>query len=159
MKIITVSGSNSGVGKTTFVEKILRQHKNWSALKVTVVKDGPCPRKAPCGVCDGLKTSFSIISKPSIIGQIGKDTQRMKAAGAKKVLWLKAKPSGLKKGLKTALGMFKNTKALVIEGTSVLKHLKPDFKVFIRPGFKIRCTRSAGAKKMKVIADLTAISE
>lgn len=131
MRIITVSGSRSGAGKTSRVEKILKQLKNWSALKVTVVKDGPCPRKTPCGVCEEQIAPFSIISKSSIINQKGKDTQRMKAAGAKKVLWLKAKPSGLQKGLKKALGMLKNNEGVVIEGTSVLKYLKPDLKIFI----------------------------
>lgn len=131
VKIIAVSGSHSGVGKTALAEKILKQLKNWSALKVTVVKNGPCPRKIPCGVCEEQIAPFSIISKSSIINQKGKDTQRMRAAGAKKVLWLKARPSGLEKGLKKALGRFKNTEGVVIEGTSVLKYLKPDLRIFI----------------------------
>jgi molybdopterin-guanine dinucleotide biosynthesis protein len=131
MKIITVSGAHSGIGKTTLVENILKGLKNWSALKITVAKDGPCPRKISCGVCRKQNTAFSIISKIRTIEQKGKDTQRMKVAGAKEVLWLKARPSGLKDGLGRALKRFKDCEGVVIEGTSVLKYLKPDLGIFI----------------------------
>jgi len=131
MRIITISGAHSGIGKTTLAEHLLSRLKNWGALKVTVIKDGPCPRKIPCGVCKSQKMPFSIISSNRIINQKGKDTQRMKDAGAKYVLWLKAKPSGLKDGLKVALKRFNGSKGIVIEGTSVLKYLKPDLGIFI----------------------------
>lgn len=131
MKIITVSGERSGVGKTAVAESLLRRLDGWSALKVTAIKDGPCPKKKPCGVCKKQDTPFSIISAPRIISRKGKDTQRMKAAGARKVLWLKAKPSGLKEGLRRALERFNGSKGVIVEGTSVLKYLKPDMGVFI----------------------------
>jgi molybdopterin-guanine dinucleotide biosynthesis protein len=141
MKIITVSGAYSGIGKTKLVEKILRQFKDWSALKVTVVKNSPCPREIACGVCQEQKTPFSIISNHRIVNQKGKDTQRMKASGAKKVLWLRAKPSGLKKGLEAALKKLKKSPGVVVEGTSVLKYLKPDLGFFIYGKGKIRVTK------------------
>lgn len=131
MKIIAVSGANSAVGKTTLIEKLLNRLKGWSALKVTVVKDGPCPRKIPCGVCGHLESPFSIISRNRIINQKGKDTQRMKSAGASRVLWLKASPQGLKEGMKKALKKFKGSPGVVVEGTSALKYLKPDLTLFI----------------------------
>lgn len=141
MKIITVSGAHSGIGKTTLIEFLLNQLRNWSALKVTVIKNGPCPRKISCGVCEDQSTLFSIISKSQIINQKGKDTQRMKAAGAKKVLWLKARPLGLKDGLKKALKRLRDSDGVVIEGTSVLKYLKPDLGLFITEKGRIRFLR------------------
>ncbi len=141
MKIITVSGAHSGIGKTTLTEYLLRQLKNWSALKVTVAKDGPCPRKISCGVCAEQKSIFNIISASRIINQKGKDTQKMKAAGAKKVLWLKARPSGLKEGLREALKRFKDSQGVVIEGNSVLKYLKPDLGIFITEKRRIKLSR------------------
>lgn len=138
MRIITVSGAHSGIGKTTLVEYILKPLKNWSCLKVTVIKDGPCPRNISCGVCEQPSAPFSIVSKPSIINQKGKDTRRMREAGAKNVLWLKATPFGLKDGLKKALQKFKNTEGVVIEGTSILKYLKPDLGLFINERGKIK---------------------
>lgn len=131
MRVITVSGERSGVGKTAVVEFLLRQLEGWSALKVTAIKDGPCPKKISCGVCKRQHMPFSIISAPRVISRKGKDTQRMKAAGARKVLWLKAKPSGLKEGLRKALERFNGSKGVIVEGTSVLKYLKPDLGIFI----------------------------
>lgn len=131
MKIITISGAHSGVGKTTVAEEILGRLRNWSALKVTVVKSGPCPRKISCGVCKRQNAPFSIVSEARIINQKGKDTQRMKSAGAKKVLWLKARPSGLKEGLEKSLARLGRCEGVVIEGNSVLKYLKPDLRIFI----------------------------
>ena len=131
MRVITVSGNHSGIGKTTLVEHLLRQLRGWSALKVTVIKKGPCPKEIPCGVCDEQKAPYVIIFDPKVINQKGKDTQRMASAGAKKVLWLKATPGGLKDGLKQALRRFRATPGVVIEGTSILKYLKPDFGIYI----------------------------
>jgi len=141
MKIITVSGAHSGIGKTTLIEYLLDRLKNWSCLKVTVIKNGPCPRKISCGVCEQQRIPFSIISGSRIINQKGKDTQRMKAAGAKKVLWLKARPLGLKEGLKKALERFKDSDGVVVEGTSVLKYLKPDLGIFITDKGRIKILR------------------
>ena len=141
MKIITVSGAYSGIGKTTLIERLLKQLKDWSALKVTLIKDGPCPRKIPCGICEKQDAVFTIVSARPIINQKGKDTRRMKAAGAKKVLWLKAKPAGLEEGLKKALARFKGSAGVVIEGTSVLKYLKPDLGIFITDKGKVKFSR------------------
>lgn len=131
MRIITVSGAHSGIGKTAFIEQIMPQLKGWSALKVTAIKNNSCPRAISCGICEKQRTAFSICSSLKIINQSGKDTQRMKSAGARKVLWLKAKPQGLKEGLRRALIKLKNAKGVVIEGTSILKYLKPDLGIFI----------------------------
>lgn len=131
VKIITVSGAHSGVGKTAVAVALLKMLKGWAALKVTVIKEGPCPRKNPCGVCEKNNRPFSIVSDPKVINQKGKDTERMKSGGARRVLWLKATPAGLEGGLKAALRRLKDSKGVVIEGTSVLKYIKPDLGVFI----------------------------
>ena len=129
MKTIVVSGERSGVGKTYMAGKILGYLKDWSALKVTVSRDDGCPHNRGCGICHGIKKPFYIIKDKKIINQAGKDTARLKSAGAKDVIWLKAKPEGLKKGLKKALSGFLDCKGVVIEGTSVLNFLKPDLNV------------------------------
>lgn len=130
-KIITVSGSCSGAGKTTVAEFLLKKLKGWSALKVTVRYNGLCPTNRDCGVCEKLDSKFSIVADKNIIEEEGKDTQRLKKAGAKQVLWLRAKPNGLRPGLKQALFKMKGTKGVIIEGTSVLKYLKPDLAIFV----------------------------
>jgi len=132
VKKIVISGSRSNIGKTLLAEKILHSLRGWSALKVTVKKRTGCPRRLNCGVCSSLKGDFDLVTDKNIIGKEGTDTARLRNAGAKKVAWLKAKPKGLKRGLRTALSVLKNSKGVVIEGTSVLKFIKPDFTIFLK---------------------------
>ena len=132
LRIITVSGAHSRAGKTKIAEKLLKILKGWSGLKVTVMHNGICPTGKNCGVCDKLDSEFSIISDKGRLNEKGKDTQRFRKAGARKVLWLRAKPEGLKKGLKKAVSMFKGAKGLIIEGTSILRHVKPDLAILVK---------------------------
>jgi len=132
MKIITVSGASSGTGKTCIASEILNHLKDWSAIKVTVTHAGPCPAGRNCGVCGKLKSEYSIITDSGILNEKGKDTSRLKTAGARKVVWLRARPGGLKTGLKKALALLKDAKGVVIESNSALKYIKPDIAIFIK---------------------------
>jgi len=137
MKIITVSGAHSNAGKTRVIERLLEIFKGWSCLKVTTLHKGLCPTGRDCGACGKLSSRFSIVSDKGIIEEPGKDTRRFKEAGAKDVLWLRAKPRGLRQGLKKAISMFsaegeKGARGLIIEGTSVLKYLHPDLAIFVK---------------------------
>lgn len=132
MKIITISASHSGLGKTALVEKLLKKLKGWSALKVTVLHKGMCPTGRNCGVCNNLSSQFLISGENDIIDEKGKDTQRFKKAGAKQVLWLRTKPGSLKKGLEEAISKFSaKTMGIIVEGTSIIKYLKPDLAIFL----------------------------
>lgn len=131
MKTIVVSGSGSRVGKTYLAQQLLQHLSNWSALKVTVSKGDGCPREKSCGVCREIKNHFYIIKEEDIINQVGKDTARLKEAGAKQVIWLKARPEGLKQGLDKALLEFSECNGVIIEGTSVLKFIQPDLNIHI----------------------------
>ncbi len=132
LKTITISGSHAKVGKTVLAERLFKILKGWSGLKVTLTHNGICPTGKNCGACDELDSEFSIVSDKDRLNEKGKDTQRFKKAGARKVLWLRAKPEGLKKGLKKAVSMFKGAKGLIIEGTSVLRYVKPDLAILVK---------------------------
>lgn len=133
MRTIVIAGAHSSIGKTLLAEELLQGLSDWSALKVTVKRKSGCPRdKSNCNICAKLKGNFEIIKDTKIINQEGRDTARLKKAGAKKVIWLVATLRGLKRGLKEALNGFKNSKGIVIEGTSVIKYIKPDLLIFIR---------------------------
>lgn len=152
MRIITVSGAHSGVGKTKVAELLLKKLKDWSALKITVThRQGICPVHKDCHTCDELHSDFSVIGNKDIIEAKGKDTQRLKTAGAKEVLWLKSKPEALKKGIHKAISLFKNTRGLVIESNSALKYLKPDLAIFVKRKDSIL---KPSAKKILEKADL-----
>ncbi len=131
MRTIVISGEKSGIGKTYLAQRLLRCLQCWSALKVTVNKGGSCPNGKNCGICREIKKPFYIVKDKNIINQAGKDTARLKEAGAKEVIWLKARPEGLRKGLKKALSEFSACRGLIIEGTSILKFFKPDLNIHV----------------------------
>ena len=86
--------------------------------------------------------------------QKGKDTSRFKKAGARQVLWLKAHPQGLRQGLKEAISKFSKTRGLIIEGTSVLKYLKPDLAILLkREGLAWKPSAKAAIKKIDLVLD------
>ena len=91
MLLIGSAGPNAG--KTHFacalIEKFRKVHKV-IAIKVTTIteKDGNCPRGGRgCGVCASINGNFSIIQETE--ANSGKDTSRLLAAGASRVLWLR----------------------------------------------------------------------
>ncbi len=138
VKIIVVSGEKSGIGKTYMAERLLNILSRWSALKVTVSKKGSCPHGKNCGICLEIKKPFYIIKDRKIINQAGKDTARLKSSGAKQVIWLKARPEGLREGLRKALSAFSDCQGVVIEGTSVLKFIQPDLNIHVYGGGKYK---------------------
>jgi len=146
MKIISIAGTTSNIGKTTVAESIIHQltvdspedmdssSTNVSALKITTRHSGNCS-KTSCGVCDSIKYPFVIIDDISIIDQPGKDTSRLKNAGAQKVIWLLSYPETLKDGIKAALEHFDNDATVIVEGNSFLIAHEADLSVLVvRPG-------------------------
>jgi hypothetical protein len=131
VKTIVVSGAHSGIGKTRLAEEILGYLPDWSALKVTVKQESGCPRDNSCQVCEEIRDEFEIITDSKIIRQKGTDTARLKKAGARRVIWLRANLGGLQRGLNEAFSLLKKAQGIVIEGNSVLKFVKPDIVIFI----------------------------
>ena len=133
MHKIVVAGAHSGIGKTLYAEQLLKTLPGWSAVKVTTRKRAGCPRGAKhCGVCGDIKRDFEITYDKKTICQRGTDTARLKKAGARKVIWLKATEKGLKAGLRQVFKILKGADGVVIEGTSVIKHIKPGILIFLK---------------------------
>lgn len=156
MKTIVISGAHSSIGKTLFAEELLHRLDNWSALKVTVKKGSRCPRReANCNVCAELKQDFEIVKNKRIISQKGSDSARLLEAGAKKVIWLKSSSSGLKAGLEKALVQLKSAEGVVIEGTSVLKYIKPNLAIYLKDKqTRIRTAARQAQKKADIIINV-----
>jgi len=134
---IVVAGARSGVGKTATAVALLKVLKGFSALKTTVAHKGTCKssqklRRSGCGICYTLDRPFVLIKEMNSVEERGKDTHRLKEAGAKEVFWLIAKEESLGEGIRYALAQFKRCRGVLIEGTSVLKHLDPDLAIFVK---------------------------
>ena len=154
MKIVCITAAMSGLGKTTLAERILSRVENWAACKVTACVGGDrhvCPRGkgTECGVCGSLKEKFVIEESDEVIEAEGTDTERLKSAGARKVLWIKSKPRYLAVAVKEAVGRLAGYDGVIFEGNHALSRLEPDLAVMIRSeksGFK----RSAKAVLEKI---------
>jgi molybdopterin-guanine dinucleotide biosynthesis protein MobB len=113
-KIISVTGAHSNAGKTTVCSILLKNLKNFGAVKFT---------KTP------LYTS--IIEDTGILSQKGKDTAVFLESGAEKVLWVQSPYSGLKDVLEIALSRMSDLAGVIVEGNSPVDFLNPHLVVFI----------------------------
>jgi hypothetical protein len=133
--LITVSGTCSGVGKTTLVELLIRRLRPIAALKVTVVDSGVhgCPIDRACGVCSALTAPFRVLTErpPRARGAARKDTQRYAAAGAAPVIWVQTRGSELDRALAAGLAAADNPGGVVLEGNTPVRRLAPDLALLV----------------------------
>jgi molybdenum cofactor guanylyltransferase len=106
-------------------------------VKVTVVKeaDGSCSRTChDCGVCTDLEDDF-VITREVDEGR-GKDTERMVAAGAKDVYWLRVNSEEyLREGITAVLERIGEDAFIVCESNSLRAVLNPGiFLIFSHHG-------------------------
>lgn len=155
MKLISISGTSSNVGKTAVGEFLLRFFptrlpegnlilpENLSALKITTRHKGRC-FKGSCGVCDSIRYPYVIKTESDdIIAQEGKDTARLSYAGAKRVIWLLSYPEMLKEGVMAALSYFDDNDIIIVEGNSLLTVHKADIAILVTKPFHREIKRSA----------------
>lgn len=134
MKIICVGGSASNTGKTQVCEILLRNLPNLASIKVTTIRHSgtdTCPRQSGCRECMNLPDGYLILDAESDLEKAGKDTLRMKLAGAKKVLWLKSVPEKISIGFESAFKILDGFSGVVIEGNSPALCIKDCLKIFI----------------------------
>ncbi|MDE1889753.1 MAG: hypothetical protein KGI30_05800, partial [Planctomycetota bacterium] len=120
MKIISITGTASGVGKTAVARFLLEHFGDLSALKITTKHEGNCPRHSDCDLCETMDRPYKITLDPLEINQSGKDTALFKNAGARKVVWLQTHSEYLRMGVKEALTYFDKNDSILVEGNSFL---------------------------------------
>ena len=134
MKTIIVAGGASKAGKTAFAARLLARLQGWSACKVTtcVERAGEaCPRgrEHQCGVCGRLEQPYQIDEETG--DEASKDTGRLRAAGASRVLWIRTRPAALRESVRRALEMLESSPGVLLEGNHVLSVLDPDVAVMV----------------------------
>jgi len=138
MLMLGSTGRNSG--RTDFacslIERFCKSHRV-AGVKVTVVKeaDGKCSRKCgDCGVCTDLEANF-VITRESDQGR-GKDTERMVAAGAGDVYWLRVRSEEhLHEGVVALLDQIGADTFLVCESNTLRAVVNPGvFLIFSHQG-------------------------
>lgn len=114
LKIVSVTGAHSKVGKTSLCSILLKEFKSLGAIKFT-------------------KTSLytSLIEDINILNQRGKDTAIFLESGAKKVVWIQSPYNELEKILQIAISKMIDLKGVIVEGNSPVDFLNPHLVIFI----------------------------
>jgi hypothetical protein len=116
-KIITVSGSHSGIGKTLLAEYLLSLLQDFAAIKVSI------------------EDFFTAIScDDATIMVPGKDTFRLKSSGAKQVIWVRSPEHNLMESMEQACSLLVDCAGVLIEGNSILTYINPDLAFFVYGG-------------------------
>jgi len=127
--IIGVGGAHSSVGKTTLSAALIRQFatgRHSDCFKML-------PAQPVIGAIKYTKTDLyaSLVDDEAIIAEKDKDTSKLSAAGAGKVLWIKSPKSGIEELVSVALSRLADADIIVIEGNSAIEFAKPDIVIFI----------------------------
>lgn len=125
--ILGVGSAKSGIGKTTFIENFIRFVKKMNdQIFIISVKYSKTSR------------SVSIITDPQIIEESGKDTARMKKAGADYVYWIRAPEEQLEEvsnKLREEIQLsffenYRNRMIVILEGNSLVRFMHADVIIF-----------------------------
>jgi len=157
MRIISITGTASGVGKTTVARFLLQHLEDFSALKITTKHEGNCPRHSTCDVCETMKHPYTITIDPLQINQSGKDTALFKNAGARKVVWLQTHSEYLKTGIEEALTYFNKNDSILVEGNSFLHAYDADLSILVTTPREAKIKRSTRQIVSKI--DLAVINK
>ncbi len=133
--VLLIGAAGRDAGKTTFACEIIRRFQNvpLNAAKVTAIqaRDGMCPRGGKgCGVCTSLEGDYCITEETDPEGE--KDTQRLLAAGAQRVLWLRVLKSKLAEGAGAFLDAFCPNRPLVCESNSLRNAVVPSLFLMVK---------------------------
>ena len=115
-RIITISGANKDIGKSSLAA-YMASH---------------------CFCCAGVKVSVHeiqpegevVIEEPQPPPDFKTDTARLVQAGASPVFWVRTTRASLVEDVRQVLSRIE-TPVVIFEGNSVLEHLQPDYAVFI----------------------------
>ena len=133
--MLLIGAAGRDAGKTTFACEIIRRFHTLpiNAAKVTAIqaRDGLCPRGGKgCGVCTSLEGDFCITEETDPEGK--KDTQRLLAAGAQRVMWLRVLKSKLEEGARVFLDSFCPDTPLVCESNSLRNTVVPGLFLMVK---------------------------
>ncbi len=161
MVIVSVSGACSRAGKTAAAVSVLEALPPDSAVavKFTTTEDvfKRCPRGTPCVVCD-IDVPFRLVEDPAVLRQPGTDTDRLAAAGARRVVWAIAKRAHAEAAWAAVRGGMRGDEPVVIEGSTVVGIARPDVNVFMVHPFLAPERWKPGSEELIRSADLVVVN-
>ncbi|HUP19813.1 MAG TPA: hypothetical protein VM778_07640 [Gemmatimonadota bacterium] len=132
MRVVTVSGTTSEIGKTTLVCALLERLPGWAAVKVTRGHYRSCGKDPEtCCVSHLLGDAPRVFGERGDTDAPGKDTGRYWAAGAADVRWVVGKRGQEAAGLSRALDELEGHPGVVVEGNRVVESCRPDLALLV----------------------------
>jgi len=135
--MLLLGSTGRDCGKTVFACEAVRRFLGRGRLvgvKVTTVleRDGPCPHGGDgCGACSSLARNYAISEETEAEGH--KDTQRLLASGADRVLWLRVLRDHIEEGARALLEAIGPDTLAVCESNSLRVALEPGVFLMIQP--------------------------
>ncbi len=115
-RIITVSGANKDIGKSSLAAYLAAHCRRCAGVKVTVHAESP--------------PGESVVQEADPPAAPGTDTARMVEAGAWPVFWVRTTLKDLADDVRETWPRI-DAPVVIVEGNSVLDHVDPDFAIFI----------------------------
>lgn len=116
LKIITISGANKDIGKSSLAAYLAGHCRACAGMKVSIHSERP-PGEA-------------VVEERDPPADPETDTGRMVRAGACPVFWVRTTGEDVAADFKEAVSRVE-APVVIVEGNSVLDHLEPDYAVFI----------------------------
>jgi len=135
--LLLIGAEGRNAGKTELACRIIGRFSNGReivAVKVTTVHEGgrSCPRGGEgCGACSGFDR-FCITEEGD--RSSGKDTAKMLASGAARVLWLRCRHDCLREGTDALRGRIGAHALVVAESNSLAEVVGPGLFLMVRAG-------------------------
>jgi hypothetical protein len=158
--MILIGAAGRDAGKTVFASELVKRFCSVPvmAAKVTAVqeRDGTCPRGGEgCGVCSSLGESFCLTEETQA-GET-KDTQRLLAAGARRVFWLRVLKADLETGARELLEALGPDTPVICESNSLRTVVEPGIFIMVR--HRAARTVKVSAQGVQQFADETVYSD
>jgi len=115
-KVITISGANKDIGKSSLAAFLAGRCRGCAGMKVSIH-----PERPPGEV---------IVEETDPQSAPETDTARLVRAGASPVFWVRTTRENLPRDFREAIS-HSDAPVIVVEGNSILEHLDPDYAVFI----------------------------
>jgi hypothetical protein len=134
LRLATISGTSSEVGKTTLLCQLLERLPGWAAVKVTRGHYRSCGRDPEtCCVSHLLGPEPRVFGDRPTTDAPGKDTGRYWAAGAADVRWVVGAHGQEVEGLERALAELAAFPGVLVEGNRMLRGVRPDLAILVVP--------------------------
>jgi hypothetical protein len=131
-----IGAAGRNVGKTSLAEALVRHQAGKGdviGVKVTTIhgEGHTCPRgEEGCGVCSSVDGAFDLREETDPTG--GKDTQRLLAAGARRVVWLCVHKRHLRAGVEALFDDIPSGVPVICESNTLRTEVEPDLFLMVR---------------------------